>query len=432
MTKTNKHFHELRDYLGTIPVIDCHDHTQHVRPKYSDAIHALFNNYVVDDLTSASSEEVISIIFDSIRSLEERWPYLENAWKKTRFTGFARPTKLVLKHFYDQDELTLDALKQVQKDMLDLQDDAVFEDILVQANIVSRLEDICFFEPHEIKNLLNGTYKVPPRSLPVITLPWFHEINSYESVQTLCSNVDKTAISLDDYLEICREIFENYKCIGSVAFKDQSAYKRSLNYENPNRAKAEHIFNWFMEDPRRTASYPDEVKPLDDYLFHEFMGMARDMDLPVQIHTGHIAGIRNDITKANAVQLIPVLELHRDVRFDLFHLNWPYSGELLFLAKNYPNVSINFCWTHIIDPVYCQRMTQQIISSVPHGKVHAFGADYAGNAEFAWAHLQIAKDNIAIGLSELVEMGYMDLKETKDIAFAWFYENPKEFYRLDL
>ena len=141
-----------------------------------------------------------------------------------------------------------------------------------------------------------------------------------------------------------------------MGFKDQSAYNRSLEYGNPNRAKAEEVFNWFMSDPRRVANYPDQSKPLDDFLFHQFLRMARDMDLPVQIHTGHMAGIRNDIAKTNAVGLTSVLELHRDVRFDLFHANWPYSGEILFLAKNYPTVAIDFCWANIIDPVYSRNM----------------------------------------------------------------------------
>ena len=90
-----------------------------------------------------------------------------------------------------------------------------------------------------------------------------------------------------------------------------------------------------MEDPRRSLSYPDGNRPLGDYLFHQFMRMARDLDLPVQIHTGHMAGIRNEITKTNAVHLTRLLELHRDTKFDLFPcqlaLRWrdPLPGEEL-------------------------------------------------------------------------------------------------------
>ena len=152
-----------------------------------------------------------------------------------------------------------------------------------------------------------------------------------------------------------REIFAGFKAYGAVAFKDQSAYTRSLDYGNPSHAEAEAVFNWFMADATRSAAYPDGVKPLDDYLFHAFLRMARDLDLPVQLHTGHLAGLYGDITKANAVQLADLFLLHRDVRFDLFHANWPYGGEALFLVKNFPNVSLNFCWAHTIDPLYCQR-----------------------------------------------------------------------------
>ena len=38
-----------------------------------------------------------------------------------------------------------------------------------------------------------------------------------------------------------------------MTFKDQSAYTRTLEYGNPTRAEAEAVFNWFMEDPRRSA-----------------------------------------------------------------------------------------------------------------------------------------------------------------------------------
>ena len=231
---------------------------------------------------------------------------------------------------------------------------------------------------------------------------------------------------------MCRTIFEAYKGAGAVAFKDQSAYTRSIVYGNPTKAQAEEVFNWFMNDPRRSAPYPDGAKPLDDYLFHEFMRMARDMDLPVQIHTGHMGGIRNDIAKTNAVGLRSIIELHPDVRFDIFHANWPYSGELLFMAKNYPNVTIDFCWANIIDPIYCQNMFKQALSSVPHGKIHGYGSDFSGQADRAWAHASIARDNIAIAISDMVQMEYLGLDEAKQVGYDWLFGNANEFFKLNL
>jgi predicted TIM-barrel fold metal-dependent hydrolase len=164
------------------------------------------------------------------------------------------------------------------------------------------------------------------------------------------------------------------------------------------------------------------------------------MELPVQLHTGHLAGLYGDIRQANAAQLANVLMLHQDVKFDLFHANWPYGGEILFLGKAYPNVAINFCWAHVIDPVYCQNLMRQAVSTVPHTKIHGYGSDFGGfgyppgggYADRAWAHVQIAQENIAIALSDLVEIDYLDLEEAKEIAHAWLFDNANEFYQLQL
>jgi len=435
-------YDELREYLETVPLVDTHDHTWACGPKYVDPMEVVASGYfVASDLHNASCDSDIAIIQNSSLSLEERWPVLEKAWKRTCHTGYAQVTKRVLKKFYNENELTLDALKRMESELLNLEDEKVFDDLLEQANIAVRLENVGYSDLPEpvgnslgtgIQTVLDGSAKMSPRSLLVIPLPPFHRVCDFISIQNIASALGKTVTSLNEYLDVCREIFEGYKQFGAVAFKDQSAYTRSLEYGNPTRAEAEKVFNWFVRDPRRSISYPDGIKPLDDYLFHEFMRMARDMDLPVQIHTGHMAGICNDIAKANAVKLTSVIELHQEVRFDLFHANWPYSGELLFMAKNYPNVTIDFCWANIIDPIYCQNMFKQALSSVPHCKIHGYGSDFGGQADRAWAHASIARDNIAIALSDMVEMEYLGLDEAKQVGYDWLFGNANKFFRLDL
>lgn len=211
--------------------------------------------------------------------------------------------------------------------------------------------------------------------------------------------------------------------------KDQSAYSRIINFENVPRSEAEKLFNFIMEDPRRSLGWP-QAKPLDDYLFHEFMRMAEELNLPVQMHTGHMAGIRNDIVKTNAINLTSVLELHQGVRFDLFHGNWPYMGELLYLTKNFPNVHIDLCWTHIIDPYYTYRLLCDSVTSIPHSKIHVFGADYGDIPEYAAAHLEIARDVVAAALTEMIERQWLSEKEAKQVAADWFFNNPNEFFNL--
>ncbi len=410
-----------------LPVIDCHDHSAECGPKYEDPIQVVAGGYFRSDLLSASGDHDVEVMEDISLPLKDRWPILERAWERTCHTGYAGVTRRVLQHFYDVSELSLNSLEGMRERLMDLSDEHTYVSVLDEAKIRARLANVWI----DARKVVAGTLKLPPRSHIVIGLPEYHAIRSYEDVHAVGGVLGRTITSLDEYLLCCRDIFTAYKAYGAVAFKDQSAYTRSISSANPSRAEAESVFNAFMADPRRSASYPEGVGPLDDYLFHEFMRMARDLQLPVQIHTGHMAGIRNDIAKTNAVRLTPILELHREVRFDLFHANWPYAGELLYLCKNYPNVTIDFCWAHIIDPVYCRRLIEQAITCIPHGKIHGYGSDFVGHPDRAWAHVQIAKENIASALSSLVQAEILDLAAAKRVARDLLYDNPRTFFHLE-
>jgi predicted TIM-barrel fold metal-dependent hydrolase len=161
------------------------------------------------------------------------------------------------------------------------------------------------------------------------------------------------------------------------------------------------------------------------------MRFARELDLPVQLHTGHMAGIRNRVDKTNAAHVASVLELHRDVRFDLFHGNWPYLGDLLFLGKNYPNVSLDCCWLHIIDPAYAAELLERSVLTLPHTKVHGFGGDYGDVPEYVAGHLQIARENIAGTLTRLVERGWLAEDQALSVARDWLFNNPNRFFKLE-
>lgn len=429
-----KCFEELLAFCEATPLIDCHDHSVQLGPRYTDPIQVVIGEYFLTDLGVAASEADAYTLLNQGIPWEERWPVLENAWKRACHTGYAQVIRRVLKKFYQEEDVTLLALRRMQERLPNLEDEALCVQILDEARIVARIEDVW----PDVPRVLDGTYRLTPRGRLVIPLPGYHAIKSYADVQNLVMPLGRRVSTLDEYLGACREIFAGFKKFGAVAFKDQSAYTRALDYRNPPRAEAEAVFNWFMDDPKRSAAYPDGVRALDDYLFHEFMRMARDMDLPVQIHTGLLAGPYTDTSKANAAGLYGLLSLHRDVRFDLFHANWPYGGELLALAKAFPNVWIDFCWANIIDPIYCQNLFRQALSSVPHGKVLGFGSDFGAipptgaHVDFAWAHAQIARENIAIALSDLVEMQYLCLDEAKEVAQAWLFGNPNEFFRLGI
>ena len=77
MKGSAKCYEELRGYLETVPLVDCHDHTVECGPKYTDPLQAIVNGYFPSDVHSASCDADIRLIMDLERPLEERWPVFE-------------------------------------------------------------------------------------------------------------------------------------------------------------------------------------------------------------------------------------------------------------------------------------------------------------------------------------------------------------------
>jgi len=420
-------FKSIRKAIDKVPVIDCHDHTMGYKfaPEYKEPIASLIQGYVQSDLISAGGESDMKMLNDPSISTKQKWPVFQKLWRATEHTSYARVTKIIMKKFYGETEMSVDSLMRIGEKLLKLRDEKVYDKVLDDAGIVCRLVNIWI----DLKEYIEGKYKLPERDRMLVPLPNFHHIGSYEAIQKIAGILNKKVTSLDEYIDTCRQIFSQMKKRGTIGMKDQSAYNRPIKFSNATHGEAERVFNKIMENPRFSIGFP-ELTSLSDYLFHQFMRMARDLDFFVQIHTGHMAGIRNEVTKTNAVLLTSVFEMHPEVRFDIFHGNWPYDGEILFLAKNYPNVHIDACWLNIIDAYYAKRLFANSIMAVPHTKIHGFGADYGDIPEYAVCHLLIARDAIAAGLAEVVDMGWLTEKEAIKIAVDWLFNNPTEWYRL--
>jgi len=425
---------ESKRFLESIkemPVIDTHDHlpapSMYKAPK--EPISFLLRGYFVSDLLSAglSPEDFQTLQNDEIPT-EKKWPIFRRYWLRTEHTAYAREIKYIMR-VYGEEAVTLESLKRFGRKVNRLSGDRYVE-FLESLNIKAVLVNI-LWTPKDLKQFLKGEIELPDCFKPLIPLPVFHgQVRSFQAIQEIAGIIDKRVTSLDEFLETVKEIFKCLKERGAIGIKDQSAYQRSIDFSPSAREEAERLFNKCLADPNSSLGWP-EAKPLDDFLFHEYMRFARDLDLPVQIHTGHMAGIRNRVDKANAALFTQVLELHQDVKFDLFHGNWPYMGDILFLVKNYPNAYLDLCWVNIIDPIYSIELLERSVMTVPHKKVSGFGGDYVA-PELIPAHLSLAQENIARALSNLISRGWLSESEALQIAADWLYNNPNELFKLDL
>ena len=426
-------YRELRGYLDTVPVIETHEHYTRVGAPPAEMVHRSKFGYYWSDLLSSSlgmEREALAFLENRDQSSEERFSVFEKLYRRSNKTAYARAWEKGLKECWGIESITKKTFQELEEKYSSYSADH-YEKLMNRYGIKAKIVDI-----HMVENfykILAGEDK-DPFSRFAFPLPAFHNIHSYIDLALLSEYVDHSITCLDDYLEGFEKLLKRAIDFGIVCIKDQSAYRRKIRYDLPSKAEAERIFNKILLQPRTIHGFSDvfssdEVYSLDDWLFHHYMRLARKYNLPVQIHTGHMAGIRNDVTKANASHFIPVLELHADVPFDLFHGNWPFMDEYLFIGKNYPNAYLDLCWVQAIDPLYCIELMKRALVTVPHSKVMAFGGD-TSYIELCVGYLILARDNTACALAEMVDSGWIDMQEAKEVAADWFFNNPNEFFKL--
>lgn len=422
---TSARYHEIRAFLDRIPIISTHDHFDGETPRINDPVKFLLSNYY-------SADYKVALRGMRNRPTGSRSEVFRQVYAKSRFTSYAKCIETVLRDIYGLDASMSDENLAKLGQMLEAKGDDYYDQIIEKCRIKA-----------SIVNLKAGAYDVTPftdliagKKLPkagcyyVIPISPYCEVANYDEIILRSAGLGRTPVCLDDYLEAI-DLFVD-KCVkaGAIGFKDMTSYRRTIAYQNVTYAAAESVFNHMISRPRDSFAN-EERAVLCDYLANHFFKLAARYDLPVQIHTGHMAGMYNDIRKANAIHLLDTLELHKDTRFDIFHANWPYMDDVLFIGKNYPNAVLNLCWTQAVDPVFSIEFIKRAIMTMPHAQIFAFGAD-TRQPEWIYAFLKIAKDNTAQALAELVESNWMTVDEACGVALDMFYNNPNEFYGLGL
>jgi len=222
-----------------------------------------------------------------------------------------------------------------------------------------------------------------------------------------------------------------------AAIKIGMAYQRDLAVGSPTRYEAEVAFNRinnplsFRDGVQQHAGAvsPAEGRALSDYLFHKVMEKAQEANIPVQIHTGYLAGNWGSLLGTKASLLIPVFDRYRRVRFDIFHGSWPWMSELGAIAKNYPNIYPDLCWAWTMNPAESERALSEWLDAVPFNKIFGYGADTC----WPWGDMGYslqARAGIARVLDQKIQAGYFSRPTAEEVASALLLRNGEEFYGL--
>jgi len=411
-------FREVYEWLMSefegFTIIDAHEHLPPERERVSRRVDVftLFTHYTSTDLiTAGMSREDYEKIIDPEQPLEERWRLFKPYYKVARYTSYFRAARIALREFYGVEDLTDENYLEVSRRVREANKPGIYERVL---------RDKC-----RIKVVLTQIGRIPEEDrellVPILPMWLLTDVSKPSDLEAKGLKPRIDVSNLGDYVAYMKEQVERWRREGVVGLKFLARRVEEVSQE-----KAEQLFDRLLEGELM------QPKPLWDYLVDKAVDVASEVGWPISVHTGILAGNWGDFTATRPTLLIPLVKRHREAKFDVYHAGIPWVREAGILGKSFPNVWLNLCWCHIVSQeMTCSALTEWL-DLVPVNKIIGFGGDYNVPVEKVYGHLVMAREDIARVLADRVSRGLMNREEALEIAHMWFYDNPKELYRLNV
>ncbi len=238
-----------------------------------------------------------------------------------------------------------------------------------------------------------------------------------------------------DYLELMRNELKDYKKKGAVAVKIWSAFFRTLRFQKVDEVRAKQVYARYMSNlPVDESDYKD----LQDYLAHRIFSLCKELNLPIQIHTGF--GLANDkITLANSspcnLENIVKDDDYQGLKIVLLHGGYPYFREAGSLALMNDDVFIDSSWlSALIPPSDLGSIFREWFTWKLEDKV-LFGTDATDTKYLTGDILHVfsarrARKALSSSLTEMLNDGILNQEEAVLIAEKVLRMNALNLYGL--
>ena len=233
-----------------------------------------------------------------------------------------------------------------------------------------------------------------------------------------------TINNLDDYLKYSEYLFTRNVEHNAVCVKNSMAYSRSLYYEDVPYEEARTLFN----KPSVSLSSV-EAKKIQDFMFHWVIQKSIEHELPIQIHTGYLAGNGNTLDNGQPKKLNNLFLKYPEAKFVLFHGGFPWTGEYAALGKMFPNVYLDIVWLPQISREEAVSALDVMLDCMPYNKFF-WGGDCA-LIEESTGSLEFGKDVVTEVLTKRMQRGLLTEEVALEIVRRIFRENAIETFQLE-
>lgn len=400
----------LLNTLASMPIIDCHEHLPPEKVRVSTKVDALtfLSHYNRFDLIVAGMKPLPAGsggLFSENIPYEKKWRMIKPYFAQIRHTTYAKAALISMAHFYGYDDLTDATCKPITEAMRKANKKGIYDRVFDECNIKLALTQCQ-------RTTLDNKRLIP-------LMPMMSPVETWELVNQLENNYShKIKINtLEDYIESVGQYVRQVKKEGAIGVKTFP------NPRDPDRKAAMEAFDALKTGRVKLLPLPN---PLNDYVYDELVRIAGEEDMVVAVHTGYWGDFRT----MDPLHMIPVLQRHPNVKFDIYHLGFPWVRETIQLARNFPNVWLNLCWNAIVSERVHLQAVDEIIDQIPSNKILGFGGDYRMPVEKIYGHLAIARRNFAKVFAERIARNDMTEKQAFQVLKKWLWDNPIKLYGL--
>jgi len=230
--------------------------------------------------------------------------------------------------------------------------------------------------------------------------------------------------TLDEYLSYCDHLFSKNIEKKAVCVKNSMAYSRTQYFEDVSYEVAQELYT----RPLGSLSN-EEAKKMQDFMFHWVIQKSVENDLPIQIHTGYLAGNGNTLDNGKPLKLNNLFLKYPEAKFVLFHGGYPWTGEFAAFGKMFANVYLDLVWLPQISREEAVHAVEEMLDCVPYNKFF-WGGD-CGLIEESTGSLEFGKEVVAEVLANRIERGLLTEEVAHEMIQRIFRENAIEVFRLE-
>jgi hypothetical protein len=406
----------LREFIKNEPLFDTHEHQAGFNQNWAAKTYEEFidDEYATADMITAGG---------AFRPGDSAHNF--SIWQFVRTTGYGQAANLATERLLKLSfsEENADKITQAVQNFVRTQTGAeIYQQLFNIAGVKwvindlpgGKITDLEFISQKHYPDFFRAALRYGREEALTIT--------SEEQIQALEKKVDSSLGSLSDLNDLFdRHTQKAFETGRLASIKIAVAYVRKLDFEDVPFNAADRAFSAIRQG-RDT-----DPKPLHDYLIHKIIQRAGSIQIPVQIHTGHLAGNWQDVRFTDPALLIPVFQKYRSVNFDIMHAGWPFSEILGSIGKEFPNVWLDMCWAWTMNPVQMERILDEWLATVPCNKIFAFGADTCSPFMMLGYATQ-ARQGIANVLERKVRRKEFDTHTAEFVARRIMNENALEFF----